>query len=173
MHFPWTCSMQKFNIFWPSGRTVGPVRWYWKEWKFIWIFHNTTLKSYFKPCYVLLWSDMTQKYYFRIWFPFCKQRKDAGLSGYCSSDTLELFPWLKNCIFWQNIFNCRLADDEKLFDAACNLIFLEIWAANMDFLIVLKALIFFLLITLQESFHQSNITFVGCVIHLKIKLYQL
>ena len=34
---------------------------------------------------------------------FCKQKKDAVLPGYCSSDTPELHPGLKNCNFLQNL----------------------------------------------------------------------
>ena len=46
-------------------------------------------------------------------FPFCKQQKDAVLSGYCSSDTPELRPGLKNCNFLQNNFSFGLVDDKN------------------------------------------------------------
>ena len=36
-------------------------------------------------------------------FPICKHEKDAVSPGYCSSDTPELHPGLKNCNFLQNL----------------------------------------------------------------------
>ena len=84
-------------------------------------------------------------------FPLCKQQKDVMLPGHCSSNTPKLHPGLKNCNFLQNLFSFGLVN-KKSFNTACNHTFLHFWAANMDFLIILRCSVFFLLITLQEDF---------------------
>ena len=49
---------------------------------------------------------------------------------------------------------------KKLFNASCNRIVLHFYAEIMEFLIILKCLVSFLLITLQEEFPAIFIHFV-------------
>ena len=55
---------------------------------------------------------------------------------------------LKGLIF----FSFGLVDDQKSFNAVCNNIFLHFSAAIMNFFIILKCSVFFLLRTLSEEF---------------------
>ena len=66
-------------------------------------------------------------------FPFCKQQKGAVLPGYFSSDTLELYPGLKNCNFLQICFSFELVD-QKSFITACNHTFFAFLSSQHGFL---------------------------------------